>query len=232
MAATLLNLRNRVLINLNDLQDAITGTGDRYKNLNLNSTINDVIHHYERLLNSFYQGYLSTDISINLLSGVTSYALGSGFRSPIYEVRRTVNDVNFYLNPVLTYNAILTNINVSNNQWTPSYRLEGNNIIFSYPPSDAEAAGVIVKHQKKLVNLAIDSSPLDDQLFDAEDCIVLKSSIRALRAKDISGALKNISGWDKELQESEKAFFMQAGNRFVKPDRPIPISYDYDTLYY
>lgn len=226
MATTLLDLRNRVLVMLNDLQDAITGTGDRYKTQNLNITINAVMHHYERLLNSNYQGFLNTTVVINILANVTTYALGSTFRSPIYEVRRTIQNVDYSLNPVLTYNATLYTVPVSNEIWIPSFHLEGNNIVFSYLPQSDEAGAVTVKFQKKLLDLALDVDTLDDQLYDAEDCIVIKSAIRALKAKDVSGALKNIGGWEKELTEAERAFFQQVGNRYVKPDRPIPVQYD------
>lgn len=210
---------------LNDLQDPVLGTGDRYKILNLNQTINDVIHHYERLLNSLYQGYLSIDLPINLVSGQSIYPLPSTFRSPIYEIRRTINDINYYINPVHTYNAVLSTTPVANSQFLPSYHLEGNSLVVSYPPESNETAGLILKHQLKLLNLILDTDQLNDQLYDAEDCVVIKSAIRALKAKDVSGALKNIAGWESELGLAESAFFMQVGNRYVKPDRPIPIQY-------
>ena len=60
----------------------------------------------------------------------------------------------------------------------------------------------------------------------AEDCIALKTAMRMLRAKDVSGALKNITGWGQELKEAERAFFMQVGNRYVKPDKPNPVEVD------
>lgn len=223
MAATLLELRNQVLVNLNDLQDPITGEGDRYKVPNLNIQINGVVQQYVRLLNSNYQGYLNAEIAVDITAGDTAYDLGSDFRSPIYQVRRTINNVIFYQNPISTYNAILSTQTVPNVSWCPSYHLEGNFIVFSYPPQDDEMAASIVQYQGKVPDMVMDSDELNDQLYDAEDCIVIRSTLRALKAKDVSGALKNITGWEKELIDAERAFYQQVGNRYVKPDKPIPI---------
>lgn len=232
MAATLLTLRNRVLYDLNDNQNAVTGTGDRYKTPQLNSIINQCIRYYANMLNSCYQGYLNDVILLNLVANQVSYSLGASFRSPIYDIRRTLNQVNYPLFPFTPYNTVLSTIPVPNAIWTPTFWLEGQNIVFSYPPQSDETAAVVIKYQKKLPELVADNNQLDDQLYDAEDCIVLRSAIRALKAKDVSGALKDISGWESELMASERTFMMQVGNRYVKPDRPIPTTYTDDYLVY
>lgn len=223
MASTLLELRTQVLINLNDLQNSVTGIGDRYTSVALNSIINSAVRHYTKHLNSFYQGYLSTDLPINILANTNTYALANTFRTPIYEARRTIGTTNYYLNPIHTYNSLISTIAISNEEWVPSYHLEGMNIVFSMYPASNETAAVVLKHQTKVAALTTDVSTVNDQLYEAEDCIVLKATVQALKTKDVSGALKNISGWESELEIAERAFFTQVGNRYVKPDRPISV---------
>lgn len=223
MASTLLQLRKRVLDHLNDLQDEATATGDRYKTAALNRFLNAAVRHYANRLNAFYQGYLSVTVPLNIVGGTSSYDLGPTFRSPIYEVRRVIDNVDYFLNPIHTYYGIMTLDTVPNTNWLPSYHLEGSTILFSQVPQTNETAAVIIKHQKKLAELTSDVSALDDQLYDAEDCIVLKTVIWALKSKDVSGALKNISGHEAELKDSEGVFYSQVGNRYVKPDKPIPV---------
>lgn len=216
---------------LNDLKNSTTGTGDRYNDFAVVQTINDVMHYYERELNSFYQGYLSTTITINLLAGVNTYPLGITFRSPIYTVRRTIATIDYFLDEMGPYNSIYQTTPVDNGLWLPPYTLEGNSIVFAYAPTSNETAGVRVKHQLMLPNLTTLVSTLNDQMYDAEDCIVIRSAVRLLRAKDVSGAFKNTTGWDKELQDAEKNFYCQVGNRYVKPDRPIPLAYNDDVYF-
>lgn len=225
MASTLLTLRNRVLYELNDNQNAVTATGDRYKTPQLNSIINQVIKFYGNMLNSNYQGYLSVDLPLSILANVSRYNLGSVFRSPIYQIRRQIDEVIYYMEPFTPYNAVLSTVAVPNAGWVPTFWLEGTYINFSYPPQADEVNACTIKYQKKLTELVSDVSELDDELYDAEDCIVLRATIRALKSKDVSGALKNVAGWEKELAEAERVFMMQVGNRYVKPDRPIPTSY-------
>ena len=55
---------------------------------------------------------------------------------------------------------------------------------------------------------------------------LLKEAKKRIKEKDVSGALKNAQGWNEELQEAERAFYMQVGNRVVVPDHPQPIVYD------
>lgn len=222
MAATLIELRRRTLVMLNDLFNETTVTGELYTNTAVNRTINDCMLYYAKIINSFYQGYLSSTISINLVANQTTYALGSTFRSPIYSVRRTIQNEIFNLFPFQNYLGVNTTDAVPNNTYLPTYQLEGNNIVFSAPPTDNEVGGVVVRFQKKLVELAADASILDDELYDAEDCIIIRSAVRLLRGKDVSGGLKNSNGWVQELQDAEKAFYLQAGNRYVKQDVPIP----------
>lgn len=223
MAATLLQLRVGVLDNLNDLQNEPAGTGDRYKLSALNRAINRSIRHYANKLNAFFQGYLTGTITLDILSGVNSYALGTSFRSPIYQVRRTVNNVDYYLNPIYPYNQIIATDLIPNTEWLPSHWLEGNTIFFNMYPASNETGAVVIKHQYKLVDLSLDTSALDDQLYDAEDCIMLRATIAMLKAKDVSGAFKNISGWEGQLKDAEAVFFSQVGNRYVKPDKPLPV---------
>ena len=94
--------------------------------------------------------------------------------------------------------------------------------MFSSYPATNELAAVTVEHQMKPTDLPTDTTALNDQFYDAEDCIILRATIFALKSKDVSGALKNIGGWESELRNSEKVFFSQVGNRYVKPDHPIP----------
>lgn len=234
MAATLLQLRRRVLINLNDLVDEVNARGERYTRGNsvtaINQIINSSIHHYEQKLNSLYQGYLSVDLPINLVSNVQSYSLGANFRTPIFHVKRIIQDDEHELRPFNNYYAVKSTVAIPNQSYFPSYELEQSNIVFSYPPTDNETAGIIVKFPKKLPDLLTDISVLDDQLYDAEDCIVLKATLRALKTKDVSGALKNAEGWRDELREAEIAFYLQVGNRYVLPDKPQPVVYD--DMYY
>jgi len=227
---TRLDLRILVLDHLNDLQDATTGTGERYDASALNRAIDASIRHYANRLNSFYQGYLSTSYSIDALVGVNSYATPTTFRSPIYEVRRIVTgtDVNVPLRPVHPYNYLLTTVNKPNSVWYPTYHLEGPNLIFSSPPDTDEVGAFTVKHQKKITSLTTDIMELDAELYDAEECICIYATIIALRAKDVSGAFKNISGWEGQLRVCEQAFFMQVGNRYIRPDQPIPTQDRYD----
>lgn len=227
MAATLLQLRQRCLSQLNDVQATgfAAGNGDRYKIPQMNIIINDVIRFYEKKLNQFYQGYLSAIIPVNVIAGVNRVTLPDTFRSPAYDVRRTLNQVNFTLNPSQPYLANLSTQTVPNSSWLPDYWFEGMDIVFSAPPESTEAAAMTLRYQRKLLPLTTDGSVLDEQLFDAEGCIVIRSSVRLLKSKDVSGALKNIGGWEKELVEEEAAFFSQVGRRYVKNDKPIP-TYD------
>lgn len=228
MAATLLELRKGVLIHLNDLQDSALATGDRYKPVPLNSTINDVVNYYARQLDMFYQGYLHSEISINLVANQTVYPLGATFRSPVYQIRRTRADslVDVPLWPRMTYESVISTVAVPNQDYYPSCELRGNSLVLSAPPSDAETAAIVVSFPKKMTVLVNDSDALDDQLYDAEDCIKLRTAIRMLRAKDVSGALKGISSYETELKASDASFFTQIGNRFVRPDQPIPTTDD------
>lgn len=230
--ATRLDLRIAVLDHLNDLQDATAGLGERYDSSALNRAINNSIRHYANLLNSFYQGYLNTSFTIDALAGVASYATPATFRSPIYEVRRVISgtDIDVPLNPVHPYKYILSTISQPNNTWYPTYHLEGPNIIFSSAPTSDEIGAFTVKHQKKITDLVLDTDSLDPELYDAEECIAIYATIIALRAKDVSGAFKNIEGWEGQLRECERAFFMQVGNRYVRPDQPIPTQDLHDYL--
>lgn len=228
MAATLLELRIRVLDGLNDLQDEVAGTGERYTKSSLNRTINGSIRHYCNHLNTFYQGYMSNTLSVNAIANTRSYALPSTFRTPIYEIRRTVNQLDVPLSPRQLYNFVVSTDSVPNESWFPCYELQGTTIVFSSAPMSNETSAVTIRHQKKLTDLATDVSILDDQLYDAEDCIVFRSIVMALRAKDVSGAFKNIEGWEGQLVDAERVFFAQVGNRYVKPDIPIPTQELYD----
>lgn len=230
--ATLLDLRIVVLDHLNDLQDATSGTGERYGSDALNRSINNAIRHYANHLNSFYQGYLSTSYTIDALAGVATYATPAAFRSPIYEVRRIIagTNIDVPMNPVHPYQYILPTVLQPNNSWYPDYHLEGTNLIFSSAPTSDETGAFTVKHQKKITPLAMDTDPLDAELYEAEECIAIYATILALRAKDVSGAFKNIEGWEGQLKECEKAFFMQVGNRYIRPDRPVPTQDLYDYL--
>jgi hypothetical protein len=232
MGSTLLELRQEVLVYLNDIGELNTATPSRYSVPALNLCINKSIHYYERQLNQFYQGYLSETISVDLLASTKSYALGSAFRSPVYEVRRTISNFDYYLDAFIPYYQVMSDEAVPNESWLPTYTLEGNSIVFAYPPVSNETAGVRVKSQKKLVELSADGDELDDQLCDAESCIAIRAAMRALRAKDVSGAFKNIDGWGEELKQEEASFMTQVGNRYVKPSRPIPCNYDYDSILY
>ena len=216
---------------LNDLYDETNAIGELYSVTACNQSLNDCIFHYAKVLESLYQGYLSTDVVINLLANVTTYNLGPTFRSPIYYVKRTLQQVIYNLFPFHTYLANKSTVPVPNNSFLPTYEMEGNNMVFSYPPAEDEPNAIIVKFPKKLVPLVGNNDPLDDQLYDAEDCIIMRSALRLQRSKDVSGALKNTAGWTQELQESEKAFFLQVGNRYIKQDVPIPTPFE-DYAYY
>jgi hypothetical protein len=230
--ATLLDLRIAELDHLNDLQDAAAGLGERYDKSALNRSINAAIRHYANHLNSFYQGYLSTSYNVNALLGVRTYATPAAFRSPIYEVRRVIagTNIDVPLRPVHPYNYVVSTLNQPNASWYPDYYLEGANLVLSSAPDANEANALTVKHQKKITELANDVDALDAELYDAEECIAIYATILALRAKDVSGAFKNIEGWEAQLKECEKAFYMQVGNRYVRPDQPIPTQDMYDYL--
>lgn len=230
--ATRLDLRIAVLDHLNDLQDATAGLGERYDAASLNRAINNSIRHYANLLNSFYQGYLSTSYTIDALAGVRSYATPATFRSPIYEVRRTIvgTNIDVPLRPTHVYNYALSTVSQPNSSWYPNYYIEGPNLVLTSAPDSDELSALTVKHQKKIIDLATDVSVLDAELYDAEECIAIYATILALRAKDVSGAFKNIEGWEGQLRDCEKAFFMQVGNRYVRPDQPIPTQDMYDYL--
>lgn len=212
---TLLDLRTRVLGYLND------PVVERYNVPSVNSAINDAMIHYQRILQSNYQGYLSTNYSLDVISGQKTYALSAAFRSPVYQVRRTIQLTDYFLDPFIPYNVLLDTNTVDNSSWLPFWYLEGNSITFSTAPASNETGAVIIKHQEKLTRLSIDASPLNDQMYDAEDCIVLKATIRLLKSKDVSGAFKDIGGFRDELKEAENSFWSQVGNRYVKPDRPL-----------
>lgn len=233
--ATLLQLRQRVLVQLNDAQATgfTVGNGDRYKIPQINQTINDVQQFYVKMIAQFYQGYFRSPapISVNALAGVDRYALGPTFRSPILEARRTINNTNYTLDPLQPYMFNRSITLVDNSVWLPNYWLEGNTIAFSSAPINNETAAVIVSFQGKIADLLLDASTTDDQLYDAEGCIVLRSSIRLLKAKDVSGALKTIGGWEKELQDEERIMMSQIGKRFIKHDKPIPNVYP-DDIYF
>ncbi len=231
MAANRLQLRIRVLDHLNDIQDEATGTGDRYKVPTLNRFINSAVRFYTNQLNTFYQGYFNREISLDILANVRDYDLGNSFRSPVYEVRRTIDTLDYYLNPVHPYNLILSTVPVPNASWLPTYHLEGNHIVFTDLPSANELSAIRIKHQKKVADFTDDVTELDDQLYDAEECIVIKSAIYALKAKDVSGSLKDITGLESELKLCEAAFMTQVGNRYIKPDKPIPSDGFDDYLY-
>lgn len=230
--ATLLDLRIAVLDHLNDLQDATAGTGERYSTASLNRAINNAVRHYANYLNSYYQGYLSTSYTINAVAGTRAYATPATFRSPIYEVRRTITGTNIDvpLRPVHPYNYVVSTLSQPNASWYPDYYIEGPNLCFSSAPESNETSAFTVKHQKKIADLAADGSTLESELYDAEECIAIYATILALRAKDVSGAFKNIEGWEAQLRDCEKAFFMQVGNRYVRPDQPIPTQDMYDYL--
>lgn len=223
MASTLLQLRKRTLIYLNDLQKIATGNGVRYNDVALNQIINDVTVNYVKIINRFYQGYLSIPLSINLLANTNKYALGSTFRSPIYEARRTINGMDYPLAPKTPYLYTLDTTPIPNTSFLPDFWLEGNSIVFSQFPAANEANGVTIKFPMKSVSLVNDGDALDDQLYEVEDCVVIRTAQRALRAKDVSGALKNVSGWDKELQDAELTLYGQIGNRYLISDKPKPI---------
>lgn len=231
MAATLLELRNRVYSYVNDLQSltAFTGSGDRYPAYIVNSVINDAIRHYVKILNANYQGYLSTEITISLVANVNEYALPVGFRSPIYDIRRTINQVDYPLMACESYHYATTTVATPNEVWLPSYAIRGQNIWFSVRPTSNEADAVRIRFQQKVAPLTTDSGAtgtLIDQLYDAEDCIVIRSVVRLLQAKDVTGALKSITGWKEELRDVEAAFWLQVGNRYMKLERPIPTTYN------
>lgn len=221
MAATLIDLRRRTLVMLNDLFDEITVSGELYSNAALNITINDCILFYAKKLNSLYQGYLSSNLAVNLIANQATYSLGSTFRSPIYTIKRTIQNQTFNLYPFHTYLGVTSTDPIPNVSFLPTYQLEGNSITFSAPPAENEANGVIIKFPKKLAKLTNDNDPLDDELYDAEDCIIIRSALRSLRGKDVSGGLKNVNGWKEELNDAEQAFYLQAGNRYVQQDTPI-----------
>ena len=221
--ATLKELRKDVLLNLNDLADTSAVSGQRYQTVALNSFINSAARHYVNALDSMYQGYLSSDLSVDVLASVSKYALGSTFRTPIYHVRRTILNFDYPLDATIPYNGTLSTIPVPNNEWQPNYWLEGNTLCLTSSPVSNETGALIVKFPFKMVPLVLDTDPLDDQMYDAEDCIKLHATIRALKAKDVSGALKSVMGWEEELQKAEKAFYCQVGNRFVRMDKPLPI---------
>lgn len=229
---TLLDIRQGVLAYLNDVVDLTPAIPSRFNQQALNMIINRSMHYYERQLNSFYSGYLNDVIAIDLLANVSVYPLPSKFRTPVYEVRRPINDINYYLDSFIPYNSALSSQPVPNVSWAPTYWIEGGNLNFAYPPVSDEAAsattagtpltGVYVKYQKKLAELTIDASILDPQLDDAQGCIEIRTVLRALKGKDVSGALKNLNGWKEELEDEEKTFYTQAGKRYVKPFNPIP----------
>ncbi len=231
--ATLLQLRQRILVQLNDYQATgfAVGNGDRYKIPQINQTINDVYHFYEKMVNQFYQGYLYQVIPVNAIAGIDTYPLGSTFRSPIYEIRRIINQTNYTLTPVMPYMFNRATILQSNSTWVPDFWLEGQSLCLNTAPTDNEANAFYVKFQGKLADLTADISTTNDQLYDGEGCIVIRSCIRLLKSKDVSGALKNIAGWEKELMDEERLFMTQIGKRFIKNDAPIPNVYPDDLLF-
>jgi len=230
MGASLYQLRLNTFVNLNDVSNVLAATAERYRVDFANIVINNALQHYVKILNANYQGYLSRDYSLDLLANVREYTLDSTFRTPVYEVRRTINQVNFFLDEFASYNQIVSTVPVPNEEWIPTWHLEDQRIVFNMFPAANEIAGVIIKHQKKVTPLVTDTDEIGDDLYELEDCVVLKSTIRLLRAKDVSGALKGISSWETELKEAEAALWMQAGKRHVKPDRPIPIAIE-DNFY-
>ncbi len=234
MAITLLQLRRDVLINVNDLVDEVNARGERYTRSNsstaVNAIINSAMHHYEQKLNSLYQGYLSNSISVNLLAGVRVYPLGTNFRSPLFHVKRILENDESELKPFNSYYSTQSSIPVGNSSFFPQYELEGNSLVLSAPPASNETGGIVVKFPKKLVDLVLDTDLMDDQMYDAKDCIVLRATKRLLLSKDVSGAFKNADGWDAELKEAEAAFYSQVGNRYLLSDKPNPVTYD--DIYY
>lgn len=229
--ATLLQLRQRTLVLLNDYEATgfATGNGDRFKIPQLNQVINDCYHYYESVLNQFYQGYLSQTLVINALAGVDTYALGASFRSPIYEVRRIINQVNYTLNPLQPYMYSRATTQVPNSSWIPQFWIEAQNIVFDSPPDSDEANAFYVRFQGKLPDLTLDISETNVQMDDTLGAVVIRAAVRLLKTKDVSGALKNISGWEKELVDQEKTMMSQVGNRYIKHDKPIPTgNYEYE----
>lgn len=232
MAATLEELRNRVYGYLNDLQSptAFTGQGDRYPAYIVNSTLNDAIRHYVKLLNSNYQGYLSAEVSIDLLASVNEYALPSAFRSVVYDVRRTINNVDYPLTQCESYLYPVDLTPVPNESYLPAYALRGPNIWFNQFPVSPETGAIVIRFQEKVAPLVADGDELPDQLYDMEDCVVIRTVVRLLQAKDVTGALKSVTGWKEEMRDVETAFWTQVANRYIRPDRPAPIAYS-DELY-
>ncbi len=196
--ATLFDLRIAVLDHLNDLQNATTALGERYGKDALNRAINNSIKHYANHLNSFYRGYLATSWSVDALSNTRLYPIPAAFRSPIYEVRRIIagTNIDVPLRSVHQYNYVVTTISQPNASWYPDYFLEGTNLVLSSAPTSNETAALIVKYQKKITALVNDVDPLDAELYEAEECIAIYATIVVLRAKDVSGAFKNIEGWE------------------------------------
>lgn len=238
MSIDLLDLRQGTLVLLNDIQNAsdyALGVGSRYRAITLNECINQSMHFYERLLNANYQGYLSRTETIDIQPNVSEYDLDvllpDLFRSPVYEVRRIINNVNYYLKERTPYLYNLTTESIPNTTWLPDFWLQGHVIHFTAPPAEAEVDAVHIRFQEKLLNLSSDSDELNQQLHDAANCIKIRAAVRALKAKDVSGALKTIGGWEKELVEEERTFFQQVGNRYVPPLKPIPVGYMEDYLY-
>lgn len=220
MALSLLEIRRKILIYLNDLEDETLATGDRFDSVvQINSVINDTIRYYANQLDSFYQGYLSTDYTLNALANTRIYALPANFRTPIYKIKRTINTYEYTLNKKEDYITVRDTTSVDNLSWLPAYWIEGRNILFDSAPINAENGAMIIKFAKKITLLSLDVSTLDEELYDAEDCIIIRSVIRLLRSRDVSGALKNVDGWKNELQDAETNFYQQVGKRYVAPER-------------
>lgn len=234
MGLTRLEIRRKILTYLNDLVNDITATGDRFdSDVQTNLVINDCIRYYQNQLDRFYQGYLSTNYTLNVLADVRTYALPASFRTPIYKIKRTINEYIYTLTKKEDYITVMTTNSVPNVSWLPNYWIEGRNIIFDSAPQADEAAAMVIKYTKKIALLNDDVTELDEELFDAEDCIVLRAVIRLLRSRDISGALKNADGWAQELKESEINFYQQVGKRYVAAEQANPSSnYGYFNAYY
>lgn len=220
MAATLLELRRRVLENLNDLTDEVAVSGDRYATTTVNSKINEAAEFYVKEIARFFQGYLRSTISIDLVALQDIYPLGPTFRGPVYQVRRVINEIDYPLFPKQSYHSVMMTQEVPNDQWLPTYELFGNSIKFSSVPSSAELGAVVVSHPMRYTKLVVDTDALDDQLYETEDCVALRATKRLLQTKDVSGALKNIVGWNDELKESELSLWRLISDRYVIPDKP------------
>lgn len=224
--STLAQLRSRVRFNLGEPNP---GSQPRFDNASINNHINEGYSHYQQALMRNGEGDLATTAFINLVANQEAYPLPTNW----VRTEKLSRVVSFGTIPLERFERYDTpNTTFGGNagdQYLPSYRYRGRNIILEPFPTFSQTNGLFHEFYELKAPMVLDSDSPDAGFIEPwQSMLVLWATISEMDAKEAIGSVVDSSTFRSRLDKMEQEFLYTMNGRTQARDEVQPYGVGYD----